>query len=235
LTRSPQVLALIPALNEAEALPTVLQGLAQAGISRVMVVDNGSTDGTAEVARRWGAQVVREPRRGYGAACLAGMKVLEEMTDPPDIVLFLDGDGSDEPQASASLVDPVRKRDADLVVGVRPKTEEDGGGVPFHARWGEALIRSGARILHGVEFSDLGPFRAIRWEALQALEMDDVNWGWTLQMQLRAHHSGLGYLEVAVPHRRRIAGRSKVSGSLRGSVMAGLKMGVVLLRELRAR
>lgn len=237
MTAFDDVVALIPALNEEEALPTVLEGLARAGVTRVMIVDNGSTDGTASVAAAWGAHVVHEQRRGYGAACLAGMRVLAGWAQPPGIILFLDGDGSDEPQVTESLVGPIRRGEADLVVGVRPKEGKGGagGGVPLHARWGEALIRWGARLLHGVWVRDLGPFRAMDWEALQALEMDDLNWGWTLQMQLRAHHAGLKYLEVPVPDRGRVAGRSKVSGSLRGSIMAGLKMGFVLFRELRGR
>jgi glycosyltransferase involved in cell wall biosynthesis len=228
------VAALIPALNEEEPLPRVLDELRAVGIDQVVVVDNGSTDATAQVAREGGARVVEERRRGYGAACLAGMAHIATWSESPSVLLFLDGDGSDDPRESPRLLDPILADEVDFVVGVREKRHGgsgSGASVPLHARLGDGLIRLGARWLHGVELGDLGPFRAIRWSSLQALEMDDQDWGWTLQMQLRAHRAGLRYREVNVSHRRRTGGRSKVSGTLLGSLRAGVKMVRVLLRR----
>lgn len=221
---------LIPALNEEEALPGLLSQLRHHGIGRVVVVDNGSTDGTNRVARAAGAEVVLEPRRGYGAACLAGIRHLS--ADPPDILVFLDGDQSDDPAVLDRLVDPIRAGEADLTIGVRtPASADAGPAVPLHARLGNRLVLLGMRLLHGMEARDLGPFRAIRFPSLRALEMDDLDWGWTVQMQLRAHHRALRILEVDVPHRQRAGGRSKVSGSVSGSLKAGRKMLLTLIRE----
>ena len=230
-----RIAALIPALNEETSLPGVLSGLRAAGVGRMVVVDNGSTDGTAVVAREGGAEVVAEPNRGYGAACLRGIEYLTEH-EPPDVLVFIDGDQSDDPAAIFRLLDPIRAGRAHFVLGVRsPPVEGGKSAVPLHARLGNALILFGARLLHGGRFQDLGPFRAIRFEALQSLRMDDQNWGWTLQMQLRAHHLRIPTEEVAVPHRERASGRSKVSGTLSGSLRAGAKMGYTLARELLTR
>ena len=230
-----EVALVIPALDEEEALPGVLSEIRNLEVEpgRVLVVDNGSRDGTAHVAARAGARVIREPRKGYGAACLAGLAALGADPDPPAVVAFMDGDGSDDPRALESLVSPILDGRVDFVVGVRRK--EASGGVPLHARLGDALIRRLARVLHGVHLGDLGPFRAIRWTSLQTLDLDDRDWGWTLQMQLRAHARGLRYREVSVPHRPRSAGTSKVSGSLVPSLRAGLKMLRVLAAERRSR
>jgi hypothetical protein len=224
------IVALIPALNEEVALPGVLVGLHAAGVSRVVVVDNGSTDGTGRVAREGGAEVLTEPERGYGAACLAGLRYLE--VNAPDVVVFLDGDQSDDPAAMDRILDPIRAGRADFVIGVRRGARSgEVSSVPLHARLGTGLILAAARLLHGARFRDLGPFRAIRFQSLRALDMDDRNWGWTLQMQLRAHHLGVPMEEVEVPHRPRAAGRSKVSGSPIGSLKAGGKMLITLIRE----
>ncbi|MEX2529458.1 MAG: glycosyltransferase family 2 protein [Gemmatimonadota bacterium] len=226
------VVALIPALDEENALPGVIRGLRAEGVSRVLVVDNGSTDRTEQVARAEGAVVVREEERGYGAACLEGLREIDRRGWTPEVILFLDGDGSDDPGALSSLVAPVLAGSADLVIGIRGEAGRPSQEVPPHARLGNALVLGGARVLHGMWATDLGPFRAVRSEALRRLEMDDRNWGWTLQMQLRAHHAGLKVREVDVPHRPRQGGRSKVSGSLTGSLRAGSKMLLTLLTEL---
>ncbi|MEX1258908.1 MAG: glycosyltransferase family 2 protein [Gemmatimonadota bacterium] len=231
-SRNDGVAALIPALNEEEALPGVLASLRALGIGRIVVVDNGSTDGTARVAREGGAEVVLEPRRGYGAACLAGMCHLA--LRPPEVLVFLDGDQSDDPAALDRLLAPIRSGKADLVVGIRTAPPSGGASaVPLHARMGNRLVLLGMRLLHGVRARDLGPFRAIRHSALVRLGMDDRDWGWTVQMQLRAHHLGIRVCEVEVPHRPRAAGRSKVSGSLSGSFRAGKKMLFTLIAERR--
>lgn len=227
-----EVAALIPALNEEESLPAVLRGLRNAGVERIVVVDNGSSDRTDQVAVAAGARVVREPRRGYGQACLTGLAALEQSESPPDIVVFLDGDGSDDPMELPRLVGPIESDEADFVVGVRGRAAGASSAVPFHARIGNRLVLAGARILHGARPSDLGPFRAIRLPALRALEMEDRDWGWTLQMQIRAHHAGLRVLEVPVSHGPRRGGVSKVSGNLVGSIRAGAKMLLTLFTEI---
>lgn len=222
---------LIPALNEEDALPGVLDAIPRDRIDHVVVADNGSTDRTADVAKEHGAMVVSEPERGYGAACLAGIAHLTALPTAPTVVAFLDGDQSDDPTQVCRLVDPILNGEADMVIGVR---ESAGGGqetVPVHARLGNALVLGLARALFGASFTDLGPFRAVSLTALQSMELDDRNWGWTLQMQIRAARLGLRVLEVPVDHRTRAAGRSKVSGSVYGSVRAGGKMLYTLFRE----
>lgn len=201
-------------------------------VERAVVVDNGSTDRTAEVARKAGATVVREDRRGYGAACLAGLDHLASLPAPPDVVVFMDADRSDDPTALPRLLEPILEGDADLVLGVR---RAHGGGssraVPIHARLGNAVVLGLTRLLFGYRFSDLPPFRAAAFSRLRDLELDDRDWGWTLQMQLRARARGQRVREVPVAHRPRAAGASKISGTVRGSLRAGAKMLYTLVRE----
>ena len=232
---TPRVAVLVPALNEEEALPGLLASLPEE-VDLVVVADNGSTDRTPELARAAGALVVHEPERGYGAACLAALGVLEDRLDGCDVVVFVDADQTVEPGSLRSLVEPVRNGRADLVLGARTDPGRGVGTLMPHARLGNRLVLGLARLLFGQRYRDSGPFRAIRWDALGRLEMDDRNWGWTLQMQLRAGLRGLRVLEVDVPHRSRAQGRSKITGSLRTSLKVGLKMFYTLARErLRAR
>ncbi len=221
------VAAVIPALDEEDSLPAVVEGLLGGRVRRVVVVDNASTDRTAEVARKVGAEVVREERRGYGAACLTGIRHLRA-GGAPEVVLFLDGDGSQDPAEAGALVDPVLERKADLVLGVRPPRA---AGTPAHARWGNRLVLFLVRALFGHRFADLPPFRAVSWATLERLEMDDRDWGWTLQMQLRALVRGHRILEVPVRHRQRRGGESKISGTVRGSFRAGSKLLLTVFRE----
>ncbi|TVP45486.1 MAG: glycosyltransferase family 2 protein [Gemmatimonadales bacterium] len=221
----PSIVALVPALNEEASLPGVLAGLIAQGVHRILVVDNGSTDATEAVARRAGATVVHEARRGYGMACLAGIRALAPT--PPEAVLFLDGDQSDDPAAISRILRPILEGSADLVIGSR-RGRGDAGMVQ---RGGTGLVIALARILHGVNPSDLGPFRAVRWDTLQALDMDDRTWGWTLQMQLRAHHMGFRVREVEVARRPRSGGESKISGSFLVSLRVGMRMLWTLGRE----
>jgi glycosyltransferase involved in cell wall biosynthesis len=223
-----RVLAILPARNEAEALPRVLASLREHGISEAWVVDNGSTDATAEVARAAGARVLQTPVPGYGRACLCALDVLRAMAPRPDILLFLDADGSDDPAAIPALTAPLRSGRADLTIGVRMGH----GDAPLRQRGGTRLVVTLARWLHRIEARDLGPFRAVRTEALLALDMDDLTWGWTLQMQIRAHRAGLRVVEVPVSRRPRLAGVSKISGSFWMSVRVGGRMFWTLLREL---
>ena len=209
----------IPAFDEEQAIGQVLEAIPGGLVRRVVVVDNGSTDGTAARAREGGASVLSEPRRGYGQACLTGIAALED----PDIVVFLDGDFSDYPQEMDAVVAPIIRGEADMVIGSRVLGEAEKGALQPQQRFGNALATGLIRLLFGVSFTDLGPFRAIRFTALQQLGMRDCNFGWTVEMQVKAARQGLRTVEVPVRYRRRI-GTSKVSGTLSGTVRAGYKI-----------
>jgi len=212
---------IIPALNEQAALPHVLREIPRPPVRRIIVADNGSTDRTADVARESGAEVVHEPERGYGAACLKAMAHLA--ADPPDIVVFLDGDYSDHPNELPSLVDPIAAGDADMVIGSRARGQQERGALSPQQRVGNVIACTALRLFYDVHYTDLGPFRAIRWETLQALRMQDRNYGWTVEMQIKAAQHCVAYREVPVSYRQRV-GVSKVSGTVRGSVGAGAKI-----------
>lgn len=215
------IAVIVPALNEQQALPLVLREIPRSSVRRVIVADNGSTDRTAEVARQNGAEVVHESERGYGAACLKALAHLA--ADPPDIVVFLDGDYSDHPSELPSLIDPILAGDADMVIGSRARGRRERGALSPQQQVGNAIACRALRLLYGVRYTDLGPFRAIRWQTLQALGMQDRNYGWTVEMQIKAARRGVAYCEVPVSYRQRI-GVSKVSGTVRGSVSAGAKI-----------
>jgi glycosyltransferase involved in cell wall biosynthesis len=215
----------VPALDEAENLPGLIGDLRARGLHRIVIVDNGSTDDTAGVARGAGAEVVHEPRRGYGRACLSGIERLHD--DPPEVVLFVDADRSDDPEALEEIWRPVLEGSADLAIGIRRGAAD----APARQRAGTRAVTLAARFVHGVSLSDLGPLRAISWPLLATLGMDDRDWGWTLQMQLRAHRSGARLLEVPVRRRPRAAGRSKISGSLHMSIYVGMRMFRTVWRE----
>jgi glycosyltransferase involved in cell wall biosynthesis len=210
----------IPALNEEQALPKVLDELPGRWFARIVVVDNGSTDATAEVARAAGADVVTEPRRGYGAACLRGLAAL---ADDVDIVVFMDADGSDVAAEAAELIEPIAQGEADLVIGSRERGRAVAGSLRPVQRHGNQLAVTLIRLLYGHRYTDLGPFRAIGWSSLQRLNMRDTNFGWTVEMQVKALKRGLRVQEVPVSYRVRI-GQSKISGTLGGSLRAGVKI-----------
>lgn len=216
---------LIPALNEARAIPAVLAAI-PGYVRRTVVVDNGSTDGTAEAARQAGAIVVCEPQRGYGAACLTGLSCLA--ADPPEAVVFLDGDYSDYPEEMGLLLQAMVRHDADLVIGSRT-ARAAAGALTLQQRLGNRLACLWLYALYRVRWSDLGPFRAIRWNALQSLNMVDRNYGWTVEMQIKAAKAKLVSCEVPVRYRPRI-GTSKVSGTLRGTLLASIKILSLLTR-----
>ncbi len=213
--------AIIPALNEESSIGLVLAALPPGVIRRVIVADNGSTDATAAVARAHGATVVFEPRRGYGAACLKGIEAIA--ADPPEAVLFLDADLSDDPSEAVHVLRPILEGRADFVVGSRALGEREPGALTPHARFGNWLATKLLRLLYGVRYTDLGPFRAIRYDALRNLAMADRDFGWTIEMQVKAARVGLRHAEVPVRYRRRV-GRSKISGTLKGSAQAALKI-----------
>lgn len=216
---------IIPARDEEEAIGLVVQEV-PATVTEVIVVDNGSSDRTPQVARAAGARVITEPRRGYGHACLAGIAGAEGA----DLLVFLDGDHSDYPEQLDDVVAPILRGEADLVIGSRNLGRRQVGSHPAHAILGTRLSVGLMNLLVGTRATDLGPFRAIRADALSRLGMGDTSYGWTVEMQLRAHRAGLRVVEVPVDYRPRI-GRSKVSGTIVGSAGAGLKILWTILRH----
>lgn len=211
----------IPALNEEASLPMVLRALPRGGIRQVVVADNGSDDQTGKVARDLGAVVVREEERGYGAACLKALAYLE--ADPPDVVVFIDGDFSDFPEEIGRVVAPIEEGDAELVIGSRILGQTRQGALLPQAVFGNLLAGGLMKWMYSYSFTDLGPFRAITWRALEALEMKDRNFGWTVEMQIKAARQRISAVEVPVSYRKRI-GKSKVTGTFRGTLRASYKI-----------
>lgn len=215
------VALIIPALNEAPVLGRTLRSIPQGLFDTIIVADNGSEDTTAEVAARWDALVVREPRRGYGAACLRAVAALPSTTE---IVVFMQADLSEDPAEAPRLIEPIRTGQADLVLGTRTLGTADPGALLLHQRFGNWLATRLIWLLYGYRYSDLGPFRAIRRTALHNLHMQEQGYGWTIEMQVRALQCGLRVQEVPIHYRPRAAGVNKVSGSLRASLQAGLRI-----------
>lgn len=209
-----RIAAIIPVLNEATSLALVLPEMPD-WIDDVIVVDNGSSDDSATVATTLGARVIAEPRRGYGGACAAGAAATNA-----DILLFLDGDGSDRPSQAACLVDPVASGAADMVIGSRVLGKRERGALSPQQRIGNALACWLMRRIWNAHYTDLGPFRAIKRSTLLALDLQNHRFGWTIEMQIRAHRRGCLIAEVPVDYRRRLRGKSKISGTVRGVVLA---------------
>lgn len=224
---SSKIALLVPALDEEDSIGATLDSVSVLGVGPIIVVDNGSIDRTAEVAEAHGARVIRETRRGYGYACLAGIAALPLDTQ---VIVFLDADGSDDPADLPGLIGPIVRREADLVIGSRLMGDVESGAMTMLQNFGNRLAAALMRVLFGARFTDLGPFRAIRRDALEGLAMRDTNYGWTIEMQIKAQRRGLRTLEIPVRYRKRRAGRSKVSGTLRGSFLAGTKILWTILR-----
>ena len=222
------VALIIPALNEELSIGTVINTLPKDRFSQIIVVDNGSEDDTARIAKENGAKVVSEPRQGYGQACLRGM---EELKDE-DIVLFMDADASDNPDEIPDLLAPIESGQSDFVIGSRSLGKIESGAMTPPQRFGNWLATFLIRVLWGYRYSDLGPFRAIRQDSLRALDMRDTNYGWTVEMQIKAIQKQLSIKEIPVSYRKRI-GVSKISGTVKGVIGAGSKIiGTILFYRL---
>ena len=214
---------IIPAFNEEEAVGHVVRDIPKELVREVVVVNNASSDRTRQRAEEAGATVLDQPLRGYGNACLMGIAHLRDKERRPDVVVFLDGDHSDHPEELPRLLAPIAEGQADLVIGSRALGTRERGSMTPQQVFGNRLACTLMRWLYGVHYTDLGPFRAIRWEALERLGMEDRNYGWTVEMQVKAARQRLPYAEVPVDYRRRI-GFSKVSGTVKGTIMAGYKI-----------
>jgi glycosyltransferase involved in cell wall biosynthesis len=213
------VTVVIPTFNEAESIASVVSELPRTVVDRVIVADGGSVDGTQEHARNAGAEVI-PVGRGYGLACLSGAQAAAE----DDIVVFMDGDGADDPTAIAALVDPIRAGDYDFVIASRARGEREPGSMAAHQLLAGLVVGRLTGLLYGVGYTDMCAFRAIRRDTLLKLGMREMTYGWNLEMQMRVARAGLRVLEVPVAYRKRLGGESKVAGSLRGSITAGTRI-----------
>ena len=215
----PRISVIIPVFNEQDAIEHVIGDLPREMLHEIIVVDNGSTDKTAELAKQCGARVVKEAQRGYGNACLRGIA----SADTPDIIAFVDGDYSDHPDEMERVLGPILDGKADLIIGSRVLGEREPGALLPQARFGNSFATALISAFFGTDFTDLGPFRAIRKETLDALDMQDRTFGWTVEMQVKAARARLRVTEVPVSYRKRI-GVSKITGTLEGTIKAGLKI-----------
>ncbi len=220
---------IIPAFNEAEAVGLVVRDIPKELVRYIVVVDNNSNDKTREVAEKAGAIVVAQPEQGYGAACLRGMEFLFEQEILADIIVFLDADYSDYPMEMYPLVDPILKGDAELVIGSRSMGNRERGAMMPQQIFGNWLATKMMKAIYGAHFSDLGPFRAISREALVKIDMKDRDYGWTVEMQVKALKNKIPYTEIPVKYRKR-KGVSKITGTIKGTVMAGYKIIFTILR-----
>ena len=218
---------IIPAYNEESSIGLVLDALPQEKIHEIIVVDNCSTDATARVAQKHGARVVKEPRKGYGSACLKGIDQL----DDPDIVVFIDGDFSDFPEEIVLLIGPIETGEKDFVLGSRMIFPKSQLALLPQARYGNRLAILLIKLFFKYEFTDLGPFRAIRYSSLMSLGMQDRDFGWTVEMQIKALRNGLRIHEVPVNYRKRV-GISKITGTLSGTIRAGTKIIYTIFKYL---
>lgn len=216
---------LIPAYNEEASIGLVINDIPKGLVSEVVVCNNNSTDNTVQVAKDAGATVVDQPRKGYGSACLKGMEYLasKPKTEQPDVVVFLDGDYSDHPEEMELMLKEIEENDMDMVIGSRSLGEMEEGAMMPQQIFGNWLATSLLRFFYNYHFTDLGPFRAIKWPVLLDLKMEDPDFGWTVEMQAKAAKAGLKCLEVPVSYRKRV-GVSKISGTIKGTFLAGHKI-----------
>ncbi|TXD83533.1 glycosyltransferase family 2 protein [Subsaximicrobium wynnwilliamsii] len=219
---SPRIKVIIPAYNEANSIALVIKDIPQF-VDEIIVVSNNSNDATEVNAKNAGATVLSQPLRGYGNACLKGMDYISKASDKPDIVVFLDGDYSDYPEQMTKIIAPILEDNIDFVIGARDKALRETGSMTFPQIFGNWLATSLMSLFFNAKFSDLGPFRAIKYHKLLQLQMEDKTYGWTVEMQLKAIRQKLSYTEVPVNYRNRI-GVSKVSGTIKGAIFAGAKI-----------
>jgi len=214
---------IIPAFNEEESVGLVVNDIPKNLVRDIIVVNNNSTDNTVESASNAGAIVIDEPRKGYGSACLKGMEKVKGNATPPDMVVFIDADYSDYPEEIKKLVQPIINDNIDLVIGSRALGEKENGSMMPQQIFGNWLATTLIKLLYNKKFTDLGPFRAIKWSKLLEIQMCDTNFGWTVEMQVKAAKNNLTFAEVPVSYRKRI-GISKITGTIKGTVMAGYKI-----------
>jgi glycosyltransferase involved in cell wall biosynthesis len=217
-----RITVIIPAFNEEESIAHVIADIPEL-VEEVIVVSNNSTDATEKNARQAGAKVLKEPRKGYGYACLKGMSYIASQSPKPDIIVFLDGDYSDYPEELPAILKPILEENKDFVVGARVRKWREKGSMTFPQIFGNKLATTLMRLFFNSRFTDLGPFRAIKYEKLLQLQMQDKTYGWTVEMQLKALRQNLSYAEVPVHYKNRI-GVSKVSGTVKGAIFAGVKI-----------
>ncbi|MDA9235218.1 glycosyltransferase family 2 protein [Polaribacter sp.] len=216
------ITVIIPAYNEQDSIANVVNDIPEI-VNEIIVINNNSTDNTAINAKNAGATVLYESRKGYGYACLKGLDYIENQKTKPEIVVFLDGDYSDYPAQLTELISPILTKNIDFVLGARVKEQRELGAMTPQQIFGNWLATSLMKLFFGARFTDLGPFRAIKYEKLMALKMEDKTYGWTVEMQLKALKQQLTYLEIPVRYRNRI-GVSKVSGTIKGTIFAGIKI-----------
>ena len=219
----PTIDLVVPARNEAVNIPSLLESIPWSMLRHVVVVDNGSTDQTAWTARQGGAIVIQEKRRGYGSACLAGLAWIADCDEPPDLVGFVDADLADDPRHLVDLSRPITNGTADLVIACRQLHAEK-GALTATQRFGNRLACLLIWMATGRRYRDIGPMRMVRYTSLKTLAMSDLTWGWTVEMQFKAAVTGLRFSEIDLPYHQRHAGKSKISGSVIGSIRAGVKI-----------
>ena len=225
---------IIPAFNEEGSIESVIKDIPSTIVREVVVVDNNSLDSTSKIAFAAGALVLSESTQGYGAACLRGLNYLKTKDVLPDVVVFLDADYSDYPEQMVELVMPIIMNDVDMVIGSRSLGNRDANSMPLQQRFGNWLATNMISLFFGHKFTDLGPFRAIKFNKLLKLKMQDKTYGWTVEMQLKALRNNFKIIEIPVDYRKRI-GESKISGTLKGSFLAGYKIITTIFKYLYLR
>ncbi|HEX9651072.1 MAG TPA: glycosyltransferase family 2 protein [Cyclobacteriaceae bacterium] len=228
---NPITRVIIPAINEENSIAKVIAGIPKSLVSEVIVSDNGSSDNTPEIARQAGATVLIEPAKGYGNACLKAIEYVKSLEEKTDIIVFLDADFSDYPEEMTKIIVPIIEADLDLVIGSRALGAMQKGSMTFPQIFGNWLSTRLINLFFGIKFTDLGPFRAIKYDKLLQLDMQDKNFGWTVEMQVKAAKKKFRCVEVPVSYRKRI-GASKISGTIMGTVLAGHKILWTIFKNL---